>query len=180
MHGAHVPFQQSAPYSMPYPTASSTIIRNITMTSIGLRPALLFLSSAGVNTTASISARKLSNGTTRSIISSGSPFADIAASRLSASKNPSCPIGPTSANLVVISQTRTNWLRRLFFEAPKSLVWHVLPRQQPPKNRRDLAPHRHLGSDPSHERTGLAGRRRPGIVRHPPVKSHSIRGSRRL
>src|SRR5450759_2125309 len=91
------------------------------MTSIGLRPALLFLSSAGVNTTASISARKLSNGTTRSIISSGSPFAEIAASRLSASKNPSCPIGPTSANLVVISQIRTNWLRRLFFEVPNSL-----------------------------------------------------------
>src|SRR5664279_5701889 len=88
------------------------------MTSIGLRPALLFLSSAGVNTTPSISARKLSNGTTRSIISSGSPFAEMAVSRLSASKNPSCPIGPTSANLVVISQTRTNWLRRLFFEAP--------------------------------------------------------------
>jgi hypothetical protein len=54
----------------------------------------------------------------RQMISSGSPFAEIAASRLSASKNPSCPIGPTSANLVVISQTRTNWLRRLFFEVP--------------------------------------------------------------
>src|SRR5271165_5101998 len=91
------------------------------MTSIGLRPALLFLSSAGVNTTASISPRKLSNGTTRSIISSGSPFAEIAASRLSASKNPSCPIGPTSANRVVISQTRINWLRRLFFEVPYNL-----------------------------------------------------------
>jgi IS5 family transposase len=79
---------------------------------------LLFLSSTGVNTTASISARKLSNGTTRSIISSGSPFAEIAASRLSSSKNPSCPIVPTSTNLVVISQIRTNWQRRLFFEAP--------------------------------------------------------------
>src|SRR5579859_8073436 len=44
------------------------------MTSIGLRPALLFFSLAGVNTAASISARKLSNGTTRAIISSGSPF----------------------------------------------------------------------------------------------------------
>jgi hypothetical protein len=41
-----------------------------------------------VKTAASISARKLSNGTTRAIISSGSPFAVIAASRLSASKNP--------------------------------------------------------------------------------------------
>src|SRR5450759_2443299 len=106
------------------------------MTSIGLRPALLFLSSAGVNTTASISARKLSNGTTRSIISSGSPFAEIAASRLSASKNPSCPIGPTSANLVVISQTRTNWLRRLFFEAPNSQSY---PEDNPNHHRCDVA-----------------------------------------
>src|SRR5262249_45427512 len=65
------------------------------MTSIGLRPAGLFLSLTGVNTAASISARKLSNGTTRAIISSGSPFAVIAASRLSASKNPNCPIPPT-------------------------------------------------------------------------------------
>jgi hypothetical protein len=38
-------------------------IRNITMTSIALRPVLLFLPSARVNTTASISARKLSNVT---------------------------------------------------------------------------------------------------------------------
>src|SRR5258707_15792019 len=51
------------------------------MTSIGLRPALLFFSLAGVNVAASISARKLSNGTTRSIISSGSPFAEITAGR---------------------------------------------------------------------------------------------------
>src|ERR1700693_5983250 len=65
------------------------------MTSIGLRPALLFFSLTGVNTAASISARKLLNGTTRAIISSGSPFAVIAASRLSASKNPNCPIVPT-------------------------------------------------------------------------------------
>jgi len=47
-----------------------------------------FFSLTGVSTAASISARKLSNGTTRAIISSGSPFAVIAASRLSASKNP--------------------------------------------------------------------------------------------
>src|ERR1700693_4576141 len=65
------------------------------MTSIGLRPALLFFSLTGVNTAASISARKLSNGTTRAIISRGSPFAVIDASRLSASKNPNCPIVPT-------------------------------------------------------------------------------------
>src|SRR5580704_18919481 len=65
------------------------------MTSIGLRPALLFFSFTGVNTAASISARKLSNGTTRAIISSGSPLAVIAASRRSASKNPNCPILPT-------------------------------------------------------------------------------------
>src|SRR5271169_7255924 len=65
------------------------------MTSIGLRPAVLFFSLTGVNTAASISARKLSNGTSRAIISSGAPFAVIDASRLSASKNPNCPIVPT-------------------------------------------------------------------------------------
>src|ERR1700680_858636 len=86
------------------------------MTSIGLRPAVLFFSFTGVNTAASISARKLSNGTTRAIISSGSPFAVIAASRRSASKNPNCPIVPTPANLVVTNQTRTNSRRSLFFE----------------------------------------------------------------
>src|SRR5271163_3618666 len=78
------------------------------MTSIGLRPALLFFSLAGVSTTASISARKLSNGTTRSIISSGSPFAEIAASRLSASKKLNCPIVPEPANREITNQTRTN------------------------------------------------------------------------
>src|SRR3984893_13857182 len=86
------------------------------MTSICLRPALLFFSLTGVKTAASISARKLSNGTTRAIISSGSPFAVIAASRRSASKNPNCPIVPTPANLVVTNQTRTNSRRSLFFE----------------------------------------------------------------
>src|ERR1700674_2792949 len=88
------------------------------MTSIGLRPALLFFSLTGVNTAASISARKLSNGTTRAIISSGSPFAEIAASRSSASKKPNCPIIPTSAKLVVTNQIRTNSRRSLFFEVP--------------------------------------------------------------
>src|ERR1700677_1244689 len=96
------------------------------MTSIGLRPALLFFSLTGVNTAASISARKLSNGTTRAIISSGSPFAEIAASRRSASKNPNCPIVPTLANLVVTSQTRTNSRRSLFFEVP--LILYTLNR----------------------------------------------------
>src|SRR4029079_12682133 len=57
----------------------------------------------------------------RAIISSGSPFAVIAASRRSASKNPNCPIVPTPANLVVTNQTRTNSRRSLFFEVPKSL-----------------------------------------------------------
>src|SRR5580700_9361868 len=90
------------------------------MTSIGLRPALLFFSLTGVKTAASISTRKLSNGTTRAIISSGSPFAVIAASRRSASKNPNCPIVPTPANLVVTNQTRTNSRRLLFFEVPLS------------------------------------------------------------
>src|ERR1700674_3745252 len=49
---------------------------------------------------------------------SGSPFAVIAASRRSASKNPNCPIVPTPANLVVTNQTRTNSRRSLFFEVP--------------------------------------------------------------
>src|SRR6516165_12763358 len=65
------------------------------MMSIGLRPAGLFFSLTGVHAAASISARKLSNGTTRAIISSGSPFAVIDASRLSASKKPNFPIVPT-------------------------------------------------------------------------------------
>src|SRR6516225_1090878 len=73
-------------------SACKTSIRNITIASSGFLPALLFLISSGVSTTASISTRKLSHGTSRSIASSGSPFADSAASRLSASKNPSCPI----------------------------------------------------------------------------------------
>src|ERR1700730_8430348 len=88
------------------------------MTPIGLRPALLFFSFAGVKTATSISARKLSNGTTRAIISSGSPFAVIAASRRSASKNPNCPIVPTPANPVVTTQIRTNSRKSLFFEVP--------------------------------------------------------------
>jgi hypothetical protein len=90
------------------------------MTSIRLRPALLLFSSAGVSTAASISARKLSNGTTRSIISNGSPFAEIAASRLSASKKPSCPIVPKSANREITNQIRM--IRRMspFFEVPIS------------------------------------------------------------
>jgi hypothetical protein len=54
--------------------------------SIGLWPALLFLGASGVNTTASMSARKHSHGTIRSMISSGSPFADSFVNRLSASK----------------------------------------------------------------------------------------------
>src|SRR4051795_13538308 len=43
--------------------ACRTSILNIRMASNGFRPALLFLSSSGVSTTASISARKLSHGT---------------------------------------------------------------------------------------------------------------------
>jgi hypothetical protein len=49
---------------------------------------------------------------------SGSPFAVIAASRRSASKNPNCPIVPTPANLV--SQIRLAQIHggRIFFEVP--------------------------------------------------------------
>src|SRR6516162_5469960 len=57
----------------------------------GLRPALLFLASGASLTTASISARKLSKGTTALSVSSGSPLALIASRRLSRSKKPGCP-----------------------------------------------------------------------------------------
>src|SRR5216683_3166566 len=89
------------------------------MTSIGLRPALLFFSLTGVKTAASISARKLSNGTTRAIISSGSPFAVIAASRRSASKNPNCPIVPHPR--ILLSQLRFAQIRggRYFSRCPQ-------------------------------------------------------------
>src|SRR5689334_1411172 len=46
------------------------------MASNGFRPALLFLSSPGVSTTASMSARKLSHRTRRSMASSVSPIAE--------------------------------------------------------------------------------------------------------
>src|SRR5580658_7407469 len=96
-------------------------LQMMAMTSIRLRPALLLFSSAGVSTAASISARKLSNGTTRSIISNGSPFAEIAASRLSASKKPSCPIVPKSANREITNQIRMIRQKSPFFEVPYSL-----------------------------------------------------------
>jgi len=81
-------------------------IRNIRIASNGLRPALLFFSGSGVSTTASMSARKLSQKTSAAIASSGSPFFDSAANRLSASKNPGRPI-IRSQNHVLISKTRT-------------------------------------------------------------------------
>src|SRR3954470_10492168 len=114
----------------------STSIRNITRTSIGLRPALLFFSFAGVNTAFSISSRKLSNGTTRAIISSGSPFAERAASRLSASKKPNCPIGqhPRILSLQIrLAQIRggryfsrcLNVSLHLEASEPFNIAWHV-------------------------------------------------------
>src|SRR5271163_1856060 len=101
------------------------------MTSIGLRPALLFFSLAGVSTTASISARKLSNGTTRSIISSGSPFAEIAASRLSASKKLNCPIVPEPANREITNQTRTNPVEVAIFRGALQLLHRLVPTAEP-------------------------------------------------
>src|SRR5262245_2456442 len=89
------------------------------MASNGFRPALLFLSSSGVSTTTSISARKFSHGTRRSMASSGSPLADKASKRLSASKNPSCPI-VASANQNLTHQIRTGREKQLFFEVPLS------------------------------------------------------------
>ena len=65
-----------------------TNIRNRTSASIGLRPALLFLAASAVNTTASMSSRNVSQGTSAEITTRGSPFADSAESRLSASKKP--------------------------------------------------------------------------------------------
>src|SRR5204863_851357 len=49
--------------------------------------------------------------------SSGSPLADKASKRLSASKNPSCPI-VASANQNLTHQIRTGWEKQLFFEVP--------------------------------------------------------------
>src|SRR5262245_16222916 len=83
------------------------------MASNGFRPALLFLSSSGVSTTASISARKLSHGTRRSMASSGSPLADKASKRLSASKNPSCPI-VASANQISASDSHRSGEAAIF------------------------------------------------------------------
>src|SRR5262245_66154023 len=66
-----------------------------------------------------MSARNVSHGTSRSIASSGSPFADKASKRLSASKNPSCPI-VASANQNLTHQIRTGRENQLFFEVPMS------------------------------------------------------------
>src|SRR6516225_10079807 len=96
------------------------------MTSIGLRPAVLFFSLTGVNTAASISARKLSNGTTRAIISSGSPFAVIAASRLSASKNPNCPIVPPCESCCHNSDSHKSAEVAIFRGPLRWIGWHVL------------------------------------------------------
>src|SRR5471032_909840 len=60
-----------------------TNIRNSTSASIGLRPALLFLASSAVSTTASMSARNFSHGTSALIETNGSPFADSIDKRLS-------------------------------------------------------------------------------------------------
>src|ERR1700716_3121152 len=98
-------------------SACKTSIRNITIASSGFLPALLFLISSGVSTTASMSTRKLSQGTRRSIASSGSPFADSAPNRLSASNNPNCPI-LASANHAITHEIRTARQQRLFFEMP--------------------------------------------------------------
>src|SRR5262245_61540720 len=74
----------------------------------GLRPALLFLSSGANLTTASISARKLSKGTTALSVSSRSPLALIASRRLSRSKKPGCPTAfPRAAD----ARTRESDLR---------------------------------------------------------------------
>src|SRR3954469_4892412 len=79
-----------------------------------LAPGIALLLVRRRHTAASISARKLSNGTTRAIISSGSPFAEIAASRLSASKNPNCPIAPP-ANLYSYKSDSHKFGRRRYF-----------------------------------------------------------------
>src|ERR1700716_3802146 len=102
-------------------SACKTSIRNITIASSGFLPALLFLISSGVSTTASMSTRKLSQGTSRSIASSGSPFADSAANRLSASNNPNCPI-LASANHAITHEIRTARQQRLFFEMPSCKI----------------------------------------------------------
>src|ERR1700692_4807358 len=126
------------------------------MTSIGLRPALLFSSLTGVKTAASISARKLSNGTTRAIISSGSPFAVIAASLRSASKNPNCPIVPTPANLV--SQIR-------FAQIRKSRYFSRCPQERKVRRWPQLVTQRRTFNYVAQRYLPLHTRKRKGIVR---------------
>src|SRR5262245_24262262 len=81
----------------------------------GLRPALLFLSSGAGLTTASISPRKLSNGTSALSISSGSPLALIASRRLSRSKKPGCPTAFPSAAVATTRESDLHAARHCYF-----------------------------------------------------------------
>ena len=78
-----------------------------TSASNGLGPALLFFTSSGVRTTASMSARKLSRGTSPAIVFGGSPFSDNDPSRYSAWKNPSWPVAPLPQNHPRANEIRT-------------------------------------------------------------------------
>jgi len=64
-----------------------------------------------------MSARKLSQGTNRSMASSGSPFADSAANLLSASKKTELT-HPRLPNHAIAHETRTAQSEWLFFEVP--------------------------------------------------------------
>src|SRR5471030_975111 len=96
-----------------------TNIRNNTSASIGLRPALLFLASSAVSTTASMSPRNFSHGTSALIETNGSPFADSIDKRLSASKNPICDI--QNSRKLITSGGRLAHIRRqcYFSRCPK-------------------------------------------------------------
>jgi hypothetical protein len=87
-----------------------------------LASAVLFFSLTGVNTAASISAREFSNGITRAIISSGSPFAVIAASRRSASKTPNLRHRPHTRESCCHNSDSHNFAQiALFFEVPSRM-----------------------------------------------------------
>src|SRR5262249_5334543 len=112
----------------------------------GLRPALLFLSSGAGLTTPSISARKLSKGTTALSASSGSPLALIASRRLSRSKKPGCPTAFPRAADAGTRESDLHAARQCYFSrcpyafspfnvpvgpAYRFSVYHLLPLDDP-------------------------------------------------
>src|SRR5262245_14514252 len=100
----------------------------------GLRPALLFLSSGASLTTASISPRKLSKGTSTLSVSSGSPLALIASRRLSRSKKPGCPTAFPSAAVATTRESDLHAARHCYFSRCPFDVARLLARQDANRN----------------------------------------------